>query len=89
MASMRVIVFQEHEFWYAQGLEHDICVRAKDLRTLQNRFEIAVRLESEESGGIERIEPAPKRFQKMWDFKSGDFKSESANSDIFDYGIAA
>jgi len=88
MATMRVIVFQEHEFWYAQGLERDICVRGKDLKQLQSRFSVAVRLEEQEEGGIERISAAPKRFHDMWEAKSGDFKPDSDGAS-FEYGMAA
>ena len=87
MRVMRVVLFQEHDFWFAQGLEHDICVRGKTIKEVKINFQIAVRLESEE--GLDRISPAPKRFHDMWDIKSGDLVSKDSESSGIEYGIAA
>ncbi len=89
MTTMRVIVFQEHGFWYAQGLEHDICVRGKNLDELQRRYKVAVQLESQAEGGVERIAQAPQKFFDMWASKSGGFTPETDPSVPFEFGMAA
>src|SRR5579863_7373751 len=70
--TIRVIVFQDEGLWVAQCLEYDICAQAADLDTLMSRLEVVIKAELKES--LERhrepfggIEPAPDRFQRMWD----------------------
>jgi hypothetical protein len=87
--SIRVLVFKEGELWVAQGLERDICVQAKTLEDLQANFEVAVRLEADEQGGLERIPEAPKYFQEMWDRRAGTFSPLANNDDHIEYGMAA
>lgn len=86
---IRVILFREGDAWVAQGLERDICVQADRLDELYGRFEVAVRLEGSEPGGMDRIAPAPKYFFDLWDRKSGAFKPENADARGFDFGLAA
>jgi hypothetical protein len=72
LKDLRVIVFHDNGMWVAQALEHDIGAQANDFDTLMSRFEVALKAEIKES--IERhgkplagIDPAPERFQRMWD----------------------
>jgi hypothetical protein len=62
--NIRVIIYKSSCRWFAQGLEHDICVQAQNIDDLPGRFEVAVRLEAED--GLKRIPPAPLRFHDMW-----------------------
>jgi hypothetical protein len=89
-AEIKVIVFKDDDnTWVAQGLEHDICVQASSLDDLQVRFEVAVRLESEEAGGLGRIGRAPDHFFDLWEKRAGAFTpSSSANASI-EFGLAA
>ncbi|MFD0916886.1 hypothetical protein ACFQ14_10755 [Pseudahrensia aquimaris] len=86
---IRVIIFEESTQWVAQGLEHDICVQAENLDDLYGRFEVAVRLESEEQGGLDRIPSAPKHFHNLWDKKSGGFLPSNNGGGKYDFGMAA
>ena len=88
-SKIRVIIINESDQWVAQGLEYDICVQANNLEDLYGRFEVAVRLESEEPGGLERIGPAPRYFEKLWDRKSGEFLPAQADPERYDFGLAA
>lgn len=70
--SIRVIVFQDGELWVAQCLEYDIGAQADDIDTLNDRLMVVLKAEFKES--MERhkepfagIDPAPKRFQLMWE----------------------
>ncbi len=67
MTTLRVLVFWDTHAWIAQGLERDICVQARSLSDLFGNFEIVLRLEEEEEGGLERIPPAPKHFIEAWE----------------------
>lgn len=64
---LRTVLFKEDGPWVAQVLEHDICVQASTLDELQKRLAVVVRLEKEEPGGLDRIGPAPARFQNLWE----------------------
>ncbi len=86
---IRVILFKDDDKWVAQGLEHDICVQAETLGDLYGRFEVAVRLESAEEGGLERIGEAPQYFFDLWNKKAGDYRPAHDISEKFDFGMAA
>lgn len=87
--SIRVIIIKEDELWVAQGLERDICVQAENLDDLQTFFEVAVRLEGEADGGLERIAPAPQYFHQLWDRRPGDYNPKTQGALAFEYGMAA
>lgn len=86
---IRVIFYQEHGLWLAQGLEKDICVQADKLDDLYGRFEVAARLECAETENLDHIGKAPKHFWDMWERKSGGFKPSKATNDQFEVGLAA
>ena len=98
---VRVIVFNDAGVWVAQCLEFDIGAQAADLDTLRARLDVVIGAElkeSEERGGrpFEGIEPAPVRFQEMWDRRSRTFEATDHWSDEIapsrvhlDVGLAA
>ncbi|HHY49948.1 MAG TPA: hypothetical protein GYA10_09395 [Alphaproteobacteria bacterium] len=86
---IRVILFKEGDAWLAQGLEHDICVQAPTMKELYGRFEVAVHLESEEPGGLDRIGPAPQHFHKLWNDKAASLAPEWESDPFYEYAIAA
>jgi hypothetical protein len=72
---VRVLVFQDEGSWVAQCLEYDIGAQARDIDTLRDRLIVALNAELRES--LERhgqpfagIEPAPERFQLMWEHRA-------------------
>lgn len=85
---LRVICYQEHGVWLAQGLEHDICVQADTLDDLYGRFEVAVRLECE-NDSLDHIGPSPEHFQRMWDKQSGGFTPMGAVDERYELALAA
>lgn len=87
--SIRVIVFKEGDVWIGQGLEHDICVQASTMSDVYGLFDVAVRLESKEEGGLDRIEPAPSHFESLWKNKSAGLTPSSQSNPLLNYGIAA
>lgn len=52
---MSAIIYREGDKWIAQGVECDVCVQANRLGELRGRFEVAMRLEALEPGGLARI----------------------------------
>lgn len=86
---VRVVIFKEADQWVAQCLEHDICVAADSMGDLYGRFEVAVRLESAEPGGLDRIGNAPQHFFELWDRRSGAFKPKAVEDGQFEFGVAA
>jgi len=86
---IRVILFKDGDAWLAQGLEHDICVQAPTIKELYGRFEVAVHLESEEPGGLDRIAAAPRHFFDLWESKAGSVEPDWESDDFYEYGIAA
>lgn len=86
---IRVILFKDGHAWVAQGIERDICVQADSLDDLYGRFEVAMRLESEESGGLDRIPEAPKYYFDLWEKKSGTFTPSPDGSEMYEFGLAA
>jgi hypothetical protein len=84
----RVICFQENGLFVAQGLEHDICVQAESLEELFGRFEVAVKLESDESGGLNHIDAAPSHFHAKWERRSADLKPRNDNDADYPYTMA-
>lgn len=74
---IHVIAFMDDGVWIAQGLEHDICAQGKNLEEATSRFLVALRLEAEEEGGIERIPAAPQYFHDLWDRRSGQYVPKS------------
>jgi hypothetical protein len=87
---IRVILFKEGDSWVAQGLEHDICVQASTVKDLYGRFDVAVRLETAEPGGLERIGEAPKHFFDLWNTKAGSVAPDWDTDDSpIEYGLAA
>ena len=65
--ALRVLIIHTEDAFVAQCLEHDICVQADDLDTLQKRFETVLHCELQERGSLEDIEPAPAEFFTKWD----------------------
>lgn len=63
---LRILVREEEGALVAQCLEHDICVQAPDMETLQHRFE-ATLIAEEANGGLDHIPPAPAEFHALWD----------------------
>lgn|SRR4051812_25985735 len=70
--NLRILMFQDNGTWVAQCLEFDIGAQADDIDTLNDRLVVTLKAELKES--IERtgkpfegIEPAPERFQIMWE----------------------
>jgi hypothetical protein len=62
---LRILVSHEEEMLVAQCLEHDICVQAADLETLQKRFAATLLIENQ-SGDLASIPPAPADFEQKW-----------------------
>jgi len=87
--SIRVIFCSEGETWVAQGLEHDICVQANSMDDLYALFEVAVTLEAQEPGGIERLPPAPEHFQNLWQKRSADLKPTTSVMENYQIGLCA
>jgi hypothetical protein len=80
--ALRIVAFSECDQWIAQCLEHDVCVQAPDLDTLQERMEVALHAEDETlraagKGGIDALPRAPEHFFRMWD-KRSDFNHAGA-----------
>lgn len=88
-SKIRVILMKEDNAWIAQGLERDICVQAETLEDLYGRFDVAVRLEDKEPGGLDRIDPAPSYFFGLWDRKSSNVTPSNESYPMLDYGLAA
>jgi hypothetical protein len=70
--SMRVIVFKDDGQWVAQCLEHDIGAQGPDVDTLMTRLEVVLDAECKASldkgeEPFKGIDPAPARFQQMWE----------------------
>ena len=83
--NIRVVVFQEGDAWVAQALEYDLGAQAADLKSLERRFAMTLRVELEESlrrGGVPfgGIDPAPEYFQKLWDGDSPEPKFRASGS---------
>ncbi len=77
--TLRVVMFQEGDFWVAQCLEHDIGAQARSLDELQKRFELTIKAEAthtlEATGApFHGIDPAPKYFHDLWDRFQDPFK---------------
>lgn len=62
--SVRVLVFNTEGMWVAQCLEHDVCVQADNIDTLQRRFEDAMFCEADQ---LDVIGQAPQFFFDQWD----------------------
>jgi hypothetical protein len=76
--TIRVIMFEEGGLWVAQCLEHDIAAQAENVDTLHARLNATLKAEYNES--MERhgkpfagIDPAPERFQRMWNQRAQSF----------------
>lgn len=70
--SIRFVAFLDDGQWVAQGLEHDICVQAKNLDELQKRIEATVEAERDyalSQGGepFANIAPAPRHYFEKWE----------------------
>ena len=76
---LRVVVFQEQGAWVAHCIEYDIGAQAPDLKSLQRRFDLTLKVELEESirrhgtpfGGIDA---APPYIPAMWDEQGPTFR---------------
>ena len=82
---IRVIVFKDGDQWVAQCLEYDIGAQSSDLDALNERLFVVLKAELRESlehGGkpFEGIEPAPKRFEMMWDRRVRSIKPVTETS---------
>ena len=68
--TIRVIMFRDGDMWVAQCLEYDIGVQAEDIDTLSDRLKVVLKTEfrvSADGKPFDGIEPAPERFQQMWE----------------------
>lgn len=88
MTNLRVVYFQEENYWLAQGLEHDICVQANSISDLYGKFEVAVRLETE-NGSLDHIPAAPAHYFDLWEKRSGEFSPKNAKADNLTFAMAA
>ena len=84
--TLRVVAFREGDYWIAQCLEHDICVQAPDVETLQGRLNITLLAEDITQrkygkGGIETLPPAPEHFFHMWE-KQMTFNRTGVTDDL-------
>jgi hypothetical protein len=69
MKPLRTIVFREGDYYVAQVLEHDVCVRAKNactlwvmlLTSLQRNF-----LLGENGLGLDHLKRAPNKYWAQW-----------------------
>lgn len=78
---LRVVIFSEEGKWIAQCLEYDIGAQADTLDDLITFLELTVKHEMRESEvrngePFAGIPPAPERFHKMWERRSGAFVPE-------------
>lgn len=65
---LRIVLFKEDEKFIAQCVDFDICTQADNIETLKDRMDCLIETELKDalaSGLV--IDPAPKRFHKMWD----------------------
>lgn len=101
--TIRVIVFKDDGLWVAQCLEYDIGAQAENIDLLNDRLKVVLMAEFKES--MERhnkpfagIDPAPERFQHMWDRRAQSFKVSPAlapwmigqnNPAHLDFGLVA
>ena len=70
--TINAVAFPEGEIWVVQGIEYDICTRAKDPASVPAAFMRAVAENAcicEQLGRkpLEGIKPAPDRFKTMFD----------------------
>ena len=70
---LRVLIYQEGDFWIAQCLEYDILAQASSFDEVRDEFEIALELALDENGEVNRG-PAPEFLQGLWDGRSADVK---------------
>jgi len=80
---IRVVVFKDDGHWVAQCLEYDIGAQAENIDLLNDRLKVVLMAEFKES--MERhqspfggIDPAPERFQQMWNRRAQSFKVSPA-----------
>ena len=76
-------MFEEAGLWVAQCLEHDIAAQAEDIDTLNARLNATLKaefLESMKRHGepFAGIDPAPERFQRMWNHRAQSFNIVNA-----------
>ena len=76
---LRVVVFQEGDYWVAQCVEHDIGAFGKTFDDMVSHFKLAFQLELAESIArhgepLSGIDPAPSYFEDMWERRSSDLK---------------
>lgn len=62
----RVLITKEEDMFVAQMLEHDICVQAPDISTLERRLIETIAFEMADEG-IERLPPAPERSFRLFE----------------------
>ena len=101
--AIRVVVFKDDGNWVAQCLEYDIGAQAESMDLLNDRLKVVLMAEFKES--MERhqapfagIDPAPERFQRMWERRAQSFKVSPAlapwmigqnNPAHLDFGLVA
>jgi hypothetical protein len=74
--NIRVVFYQEDDFWIAQCLEYDIGTQAKTFAEAQASFERTFAAEIQYSARkgeatFASIEAAPAHFHELWDGKPG------------------
>jgi hypothetical protein len=85
MQQVRIVAFQEGDFWIAQCLEVDICAQANDFSTLSERIEVAIEAEKP----LEKLPQAPDRFFKMWEARGRSFTAEVANGISYEIALCS
>lgn len=60
---MQIAIGLDNGIWVAQLREYDICAQGPDIATALHRLGLTIETESQEPGGVERIEPPP---DKVW-----------------------
>jgi hypothetical protein len=96
---LNIVVFQEEGAWVAHCVEFDICAQAHDLKTLQRRIDLTIKLELQESirrngAPFAGIGPAPEYIKQRWEesrrgfTSSGTAHTENGEQTTVDYEMA-
>lgn len=73
--SLRAVVFQDSGYWIAQCIEVDVAAQGGSVDEAVERLESLLTYEAQYTERrfgkpFAGIDPAPARFQKMWDIKT-------------------
>lgn len=66
--AMRVIIFEDHGYWYGQCLEHDILARGDNIEAMLENLALTIDAEGamRVPDGLSGIAPAPAEYQRLW-----------------------